>query len=108
MKRFTKLSSKLLIKSFFGFAVFFMCYSFVTRQQVPADKHLFEKKCARCHGTDGAKTLFGIKSLQKSRMEDADIVQIIQNGKRIMPAYKTKLSTEEVNQLKDYIKTLRK
>jgi mono/diheme cytochrome c family protein len=108
MKQFTKQLSRLLIRSSFGFIVFFISYAFVTWQQSSAAKNLYEKKCARCHGIEGTKTLFGAKNLQKSNMEDDAMIQIIQNGKKIMPAYKTKLSREEIMQVADYIKTLRK
>lgn len=108
MKRFTKQLSKLLTKSFCGLTAFFISYSFVTFPQATTAKNLYERKCARCHGVEGTKTLFGTKNLQKSKIENEAIIQIIQNGKKIMPAYKTKLSTEEIIQVADYVKMLRK
>jgi len=70
-------------------------------------KVIYQKKCARCHGKDGSKGAFGAKNLQTSTMDDEAIKQIILNGKRVMPAYKTKLSLEEIESVSAYVKSLR-
>lgn len=41
-------------------------------------------------------------------LADPDLVRMISNGKRIMPAWKNSLSENEIELVKDYIKTLRK
>lgn len=69
---------------------------------------LYEHHCARCHGADGARGMFGARNLQKSQIPDTAIVLQIRNGKRIMPAFKKKLSPDQINELAAYIKTLRK
>ena len=69
---------------------------------------LYEHHCARCHGTDGARGMFGAKNLQKSQLPDTAIARQIRNGKRIMPAFKKKLNPDQINELAAYIKTLRK
>lgn len=66
---------------------------------------MHERNCVRCHGTTGTKHFLGAKDIQKSKIDDAAIILIIQNGERLMPAYKKKLSVEEINQLTLYIKT---
>jgi cytochrome c6 len=98
----------LLIKIFLSFITFFIGYSFAFVQQPMPAKDMFDKKCSRCHGKEGTKTLFSTKSLQKSKMDDDAIIQIIQNGKKIMPAYKAKLTIAEIKQLSEFVKTLRK
>ncbi len=113
MKLFIKKQSKLRIKRniyirlLFFFVVIGICSSFL-EQQNPAGKELYEKNCVRCHGTSGTKHFLGAKDIQKSILDDNAILVIIQNGKRFMPSYKKKLTPEDVNSLKDYIKTLRK
>jgi cytochrome c6 len=89
------------------FAGMLVCSSFV-KQQSPAGKELFQRSCARCHGSGGTRHFLGAKDLQKSKIDDTAIIQIIQNGKRLMPAYKKKLSAEEISLLGEYIKKLRR
>ena len=61
-----------------------------------------------CHGTNGTQHFLFAEDLQKSEIEDASISVIIQNGKRFMPYYQNKFTGEEVQQLIEYVKTLRK
>ena len=78
------------------------------RQEVATGEAIYLKKCARCHGADGAKGRSGAANLQLSKMENGMISQIIQNGKKPMPAYKSKLTEDEINDLITYVKSLRK
>jgi mono/diheme cytochrome c family protein len=78
------------------------------QQSLPSGQYLFETNCVRCHGANGAKGFPFAKELQKSKMEDTAIAKIIRNGKRIMPSFEKKLSSEEISQLVLYVKTLRK
>lgn len=71
-------------------------------------KGLYEHYCARCHGTDGARGMFGAKNLQKSLLPDTAIALQIRNGKRIMPSFKKKFTPDQINEVSAYIKTLRK
>lgn len=69
---------------------------------------LFDAKCAMCHGKDGRGTEFGKKrgapdftnsEWQKSHT-DARINDSIANGRgKSMPAWKGKLSSDEINSL---------
>ena len=78
------------------------------RQEVATGEAIYLKKCARCHGADGAKGRSGAANLQLSKMEDEMISQIIQNGRKPMPAYKSKLTKDEINDVVAYVKSLRK
>ncbi|MCF6407930.1 cytochrome c [Chitinophaga filiformis] len=69
---------------------------------------LYEQHCARCHGADGTRGMFGAKNLQKSLLPDTAIALQIRNGKRIMPPFKKRLTPDQINELTTYIKTLRK
>ncbi len=84
-----------------------LCSSFFTYQNT-SGKILYEKKCARCHGVDGTKGFLFEKDLQKSTLPDSLIIQIISNGKRIMPSFKKKLTAAQINEIASYVKTLRK
>lgn len=69
---------------------------------------LYDHHCARCHGADGTRGMFGAKNLQKSLLPDTAIALQIRNGKRIMPPFKKKLTPDQIDELSAYIKTLRK
>jgi cytochrome c6 len=71
----------------------------------PGDgKTLFESKCVKCHGNDGTRGLFGAKNLKKSRLTDAEYLKIISDGRYAMPAWKKRLSVEQINLVIYYIK----
>jgi len=75
-------------------------------------KEVFTKKCAGCHGADGAgKTTMGEKmgvtSLVGTKLSAAELVTVISDGKKKMPAYKEKLSADEVKAVADYVKGLK-
>jgi mono/diheme cytochrome c family protein len=71
-------------------------------------KEVFKKQCANCHGENGTKGSNGARNLQLSHMQHEDIEQLILNGRRPMPSYKTKLSPEQVKLVADYVISLRK
>ena len=88
-------------------AVPFLLSSF-THSQTPEGKAIYDKQCARCHGKEGTKGSFGAKNLQKSVMTDEAIAQLILNGKKVMPSFKTKLSSNDIKLVIDYVKAFRK
>jgi cytochrome c6 len=75
---------------------------------------LFKSKCAACHGADGTGSAMGKKmgahdftSADVQKMSDAELGDIITNGKNKMPKYGS-LKPEEVKGLVAYIRTLKK
>ena len=80
----------------------------VRQTDINKGKEVFESKCAKYHGTDGTKGKWGAKNLQISRLADAAMKTMIENGKRIMPAWGKRLTNEEIQSVMDYIKTLRR
>ncbi|SRR6266496_366724 len=79
-------------------------------------KDVFTAKCGICHGADGAgKTAIG-KNLKirdfhlpdVQKQSDADLREIILNGKNKMPAFKGKVTEAQVNDLVAYVRTLGK
>ncbi len=74
----------------------------------------FKSKCAGCHGADGTGSAMGKKmgahdftSADVQKMSDAELTEIITNGKNKMPKYGS-LKPEEVKGLVAHIRTLKK
>ena len=88
-------------------AISFFLSSF-TRRQTPEGKDIYDKQCARCHGKEGTKGSFGAKNLQKSVMTDEAITQLILTGKKVMPSFKTKLTSNDIKLVIEYVKAFRK
>ena len=76
----------------------------------------YKAKCAMCHGADGlgatpagkAMKATSFKSPESIKASDADLIAITKSGKGKMPAYSSKLSGPEINQVVAYIRTLQK
>jgi cytochrome c oxidase cbb3-type subunit 3 len=73
----------------------------------------FKGRCAGCHGQDGkGKTAIGTPDFTSSKVQgsltDAQMVETITNGRKgtIMPAWKGKLSEEEIATAASYLRSL--
>jgi mono/diheme cytochrome c family protein len=82
-------------------------------------KEIWERRCTVCHGADGrARTKKGreLKTRDLTRPKwqqqttDQEILEAITNGipKRKMPAFKDKLSADEIQALLPYVRALGK
>ncbi|ASZ12232.1 cytochrome c [Chitinophaga pendula] len=69
---------------------------------------LYRRYCTRCHGEDGTKGMWGARNLQRSQLGDAAILEQIMRGGGPMPAFRKRMSMEEIQSIADYIKRLRK
>src|SRR6185312_4024873 len=77
---------------------------------------IYKAKCQMCHAADGsantpagkAKKARALTAPEVLKESDADLLAIIQNGKNQMPAYKGKLSDEEMKDVLEYVHTLQK
>jgi mono/diheme cytochrome c family protein len=80
---------------------------------------LFNKNCALCHSKDGtaqtpAAKKLGVKDLSQSKLTDEQIAEQIRDGKLDkegslkMPAFKDKLTPDEVKSLLPVVKGFRK
>lgn len=72
-------------------------------------KELYGKRCAGCHGADGAgKTTMGEKmgvpTLVGTKLSAAELAAVIGDGRKKMPAYKEKLAADELKAVADYVK----
>jgi cytochrome c6 len=76
----------------------------------------FKAKCAMCHGADGSGTTATGKALKLRDLgssyvqsqSDAQLTEIVSNGKNKMPAYKGKLTDDQIKGLVAYIRGLAK
>ena len=75
---------------------------------------IFKSKCAACHGSDGTGSALGKKmgahdwtGAEVQKMSDAELGDIITNGKNKMPKYAS-LTPEQVKGLVGYIRTMKK
>jgi cytochrome c6 len=97
-----------------AFGVLFLIAAPLHAQDAAA---LYKTKCAACHGPDGAgnvpmgKTL-GVTDLTSADVQkqtDAQLTDSITNGKgKKMPAYKGKLTDDQIKGLVGYIRELAK
>ncbi len=77
---------------------------------------IFKEKCQSCHGPDGNAETKMAKNLKIRALSSADvqkqskegIVKIVTDGKAKMPAFKGKLSKDQIDDLADFIKGLKK
>src|SRR5579863_2258111 len=77
---------------------------------------VYKAKCAACHGEDGkGTTAAGVKlgahdftSPDVQKQTDAQLVDIVTNGKNKMPAYKGKIPDDQIKGLVAYIRGLAK
>jgi cytochrome c6 len=74
----------------------------------------FRTKCATCHGQDGAGSEVGksmnvpdLRSEAVQKKADAELAQVISNGKGGMPPFKGSLSEDQIQALVAHIRTLR-
>jgi cytochrome c6 len=75
----------------------------------------FKAKCAMCHGADGSASSgmgksMGLKALgsaEVQKMSDADMTALVTNGKGKMPAFKGKISDQDISAVVKYVHTLK-
>ena len=87
----------------------------LTFAQAPGEA-VFKKNCVMCHGADGAgKTKMGAKlgaadltSGDIQALSDEALAQTVRNGKGKMPAFGNTLSPDDITQVIQYVRTLRK
>ena len=93
-----------------------LCLPLTASADEAAGAATFKSKCAMCHGADGAgKTAMGMKfnipnlaSPEVQKKPDASLVETIAKGKNKMPEFGSKLSADQIAQVKDYIREIAK
>jgi mono/diheme cytochrome c family protein len=78
-----------------------------------ASSATFRTKCAVCHGPDGVGSEVGksmnvpdLRSPAVQKLPDAQLAQIIFDGKGGMPSFKSSLSEEQIHSLVVHIRSL--
>jgi cytochrome c6 len=94
--------------------VLFLIAAPLRAQDAPA---LYKSKCAACHGPDGTGNVptgksLGVTDLTSADVQkqtDAQLTDSIANGKgKKMPAYKGKITDDQIKGLVGYIRSLAK
>jgi cytochrome c6 len=70
---------------------------------------LFQKKCATCHGMDGKGQTkmgerMGIKDLAASGGSAEEMEKVISDGRGKMPAFKGRISDDEIKSVAAFVK----
>jgi cytochrome c6 len=94
----------------FSLAIVFVMSS-SARADDPAS--LYKAKCVACHAADGSGTPVGIKlgahdlrSADVQKLSEAELTEIISNGKNKMPAYAKTVKPDDVKGLVAFIRSL--
>ncbi len=98
------------------FVVLMFAFFFVALVRADDSASTFKAKCAMCHGADGAGStatgkamkLRDLSSPDVQSQTDAQLTEIVTNGKGKMPAYKGKLTDDQIKGLVAYIRGLAK
>src|SRR5712671_7334893 len=103
--------STILVLLFVGLTLFVV--SIVQANPAPdsaASSATFRTKCAMCHGQDGSGSEVGksmnvpnLRSPAVQKLPDAELAQVISNGKGGMPSFKDSLSEEQIHSLVSYV-----
>ena len=105
----------------FGLAAVAACVSAAAQKggtsQAERGRAVYEAKCARCHGTDGAGRTRMAEIVEPPDMTDAAwqrkrsnarMVASVSNGLGQMPAFKKKLSRQGIADAVAYVRTLKR
>ena len=106
--------SAMLLALFVGLTLFVA--SIVQANPAPdgaASSATFRTKCAMCHGQDGSGSEVGknmnvpnLRSPAVQKLPDAELAQVISNGKGGMPSFKSSLSEDQIHSLVAHIRSL--
>jgi len=113
-KRHVLFASLMLLVLFIGLTFFVV--SIAQASPAPdraADSATFRTKCAMCHGPDGSGSEVGksmhvpdLRSPEVQKRPDAELAQIVSDGKGGMPPFKNSLSEDQIHSLVSYIRSL--
>jgi mono/diheme cytochrome c family protein len=108
--------SRMCYTTVFAFMALLVVLQAATAVAAPQDqtkRSLFNSTCASCHGQNGTPTAVGkslnapdLSSKAVQTQTDAELQQIIANGKGNMPPFNGRLSDAQINSLVAYIRTL--
>jgi cytochrome c6 len=74
---------------------------------------VYKSKCQTCHGPDGGGTAVGkslkvadLRSAEVQSKSDAELTQIISDGKDNMPGFKGTITDDEIHAVLGYVRSL--
>jgi len=76
-------------------------------QQVVSGFSIYQDRCAICHGNDGKRGMNGAKDLIVSPLNINERIQVVTNGRNIMPAFNSMLTKEEIQAAAEYTMSLK-
>jgi len=108
-------ASLILLMLFVGLTLFVASIARANPAPDSADASAtYHTKCVMCHGPDGAGSQVGksmnvpdLRSPAVQKLPDAQLAQIISDGKGGMPPFKSSLSEGQIHSLVSHIRTLR-
>ncbi len=68
---------------------------------------IYRERCMTCHGTDGRMGMNGAKELPSSPLSVEQRIDVVANGRNIMPAFKGMMSEAEIKAVVEYTMTLK-
>ncbi len=106
-------ASTILLVLFVGLTLFVVSIVRANPGDSAAGSATFRTKCAMCHGPDGSGSEVGksmnvpdLRSQVVQKLPDAELAQVIANGKGGMPSFKNSLSEEQIHALVAHIRSL--
>jgi cytochrome c6 len=91
------------------FAVLFAAGTALAQTPAQTPTQLYQSNCALCHGKAGKPTPIGRRmgatSLTTLKASTAAMVNVITHGQKRMPAFKNRLTKEQIDALAAYIKS---
>lgn len=69
---------------------------------------VFVQHCKLCHGAKGDLGLSGAANLKISLLTQDEIKHVVTNGRKAMPAWGQQLTPEQINQVSEYVLSLRR
>ena len=113
-ERHVMFASTILLVLFVGLTLFVV--SIVQANPGPdsaASGATFRTKCAMCHGPDGGGSEVGksmnvpdLRSPAVQKLPDAELAQVISDGKGGMPSFKNSLSEDQIHSMVSYVRSL--
>ncbi len=113
-ERHVMFASIFLLMLFVGLTLFVSSIARANpRPDSAASSAMFRAKCAMCHGQDGGGSEVGksmnvpdLRSPVVQKLPDAQLAQIISDGKGGMPSFKNSLSEDQIHGLVTYVRSL--
>jgi mono/diheme cytochrome c family protein len=113
-ERHVMFASTILLLLFVGLTLFVASIARATPgPDSTAASATFRTKCAMCHGQDGGGSEVGksmkvpdLRSPVVQKLPDAQLAQVISDGKGAMPPFKSSLSEDQVHSLVAHIRSL--